>query len=86
MTTKLVKQTDSKATQISTFTINGVEYVNIRQMYKTKKNPNKWMPGRSVSLNIEDDFALSVLRKALKIVKDENTDYPEIEVGKKDDE
>lgn len=78
MTTKLVKHSDKNATQISAYTVRGKRYIGIRTMYKSQKSGDKWMPGKGVSLAMDDDKALKILRKALKLVKDENTEFPEI--------
>lgn len=84
MATKIIEHTETKATQISTFTLNDVQYINIRGMYKKRnaKKSDDWQYGaKAVSLPVEEGHAEEVLRKALKMVKSDETKYPELKTG-----
>lgn len=81
MATKIIEHTETKATQISTFTVGETKFVNIRSMYKKRnaKKSDDWQYGaKAVSLPVEEGHAEEVLRKALKMVKSDKTKYPEL--------
>lgn len=66
---KLIRVTEHKAYQIEGVVIEGSKYINIRQMYKTKKDMETWKPGyQHVTLPVDADIALKVARSIKALV------------------
>lgn len=58
----MIKISDTKAIKVQGIEIDGRKYVSLRQFYKTKKDPDKWLPGRQ-GISIEVDFARKLAKK-----------------------
>lgn len=81
----LIKVSDSKAYRIELIRLEkkGPVYLSIRQLYKTKKNP-EWMPGRNgLTLPIAEgedgkSEARRVLKAMVKVLKNEAGEKPKL--------
>ncbi len=62
----LVEVTDNKAYQVESIKIRGKKYVSVRQMYKTRKDPENWKHGKQ-GMTVEVDH-LEALLKKMKVV------------------
>lgn len=76
---KLIKVSDSKAYRVSLIRMEEDKekkvYLSIRQMYRTKKEPDDWKPGYQGLT-----FPLDIVTRILKAVKkvSESDDKPEV--------
>lgn len=76
---KLIKVSDSKAYRVSLIRMaddkENTVYLSIRQLYKTKKEPDDWKPGYQGIT-----FPLGLVGRVLKAVKkvSEGGDEPEV--------
>lgn len=80
---KLVKVSDSKAYRISVIRMaddkEKTTYLSIRQMYKTKKEPDEWKPGYQ-GITISMDIGARIIKALIAVFKDKDA---KIEVIKK---
>lgn len=79
-----IKISDTKAFNIELIRMEkkgqkkGPVFLSIRQMYKTKKDP-EWKPGRQgMTLPIEDGEARRVLKAMVKVLKNEDGVKPKL--------
>jgi hypothetical protein len=62
----IIEISENKAYKIESVKIKGKKYVNIRQMYKTRKTPDEWQHGRAgMAIEVAD---LEQVLKKMKVV------------------
>lgn len=75
-----IKISDTKAFNIELIRMEkkGPVFLSIRQMYKTKRDP-EWKPGRAgMTLPIEEGEARRVLKAMVKVLKNKEGEKPKL--------
>jgi hypothetical protein len=84
MSKKTFELTETKAIQVEAIEIKGQRSVSLRQMYKTRNDPN-WKHGKQgITLPLEE--AARIAKMITKFATSDETTFKEIEVGKKNDD
>lgn len=77
----IVEVSENKAYRIESIKIKDKKYVSVRQMYKTRKEPDNWKPGRQ-GLTIEVDDLEAVLKKAKVVGARPDSKFKEVNLDK----
>lgn len=80
---KLIRVSDTKAYRISVIRMEDdkekTRYLSLRQMYKTKKEPDEWKPGFQ-GITIPMDIGSRIIKGLIAVYKDKDA---KVEVIKK---
>lgn len=84
MSKKTFELTDSKAIRVEAVEINGSNMISLRQLYKTKKNP-EWSHGRQgITLPVEE--AARIAKMITRFATDDSTEFTILDLKRgKDD-
>lgn len=80
---KIFKVNDKKAYKIEAIEMNGENFISLRQLYKTVKEPDEWKIGYK-GIAIEARGAAKLAKFIAALATDPDTEYAHIETKKEE--